>query len=59
MPVLVVAERLLDEEAHQVERDALVQPPIGPLLRRDEAAVVLTPEIRKKDTLLSSCPVRL
>ena len=52
MAVLVVAERLLDEEAHQVERDALVQPPIGPLLRRDEAAVVLTPELERK-TLFS------
>ena len=44
--VLVVTERLLDVEAHQVQRDALVQPPIGPLLGRDEAAVILPEQIK-------------
>jgi hypothetical protein len=39
--VLVVAESLLDEKAHQVERDAFVQPSIGPLLGGDEAAIKL------------------
>jgi len=39
--VLVVAESLLDEKAHQVERDAFVQPSIGPLLSGDEAAIKL------------------
>ena len=39
--VLVVAEGLLDEEARQVGRDALLEPEVRALLCGDEAAVEL------------------
>ena len=45
--VLVVAECLFDVKAHQVERDALVQPTVGPFLGGDEAAVILLNKIKR------------
>jgi len=45
--VLVVAEGLFDVKAHQVERDALVQPTVRPFLGSDEAAVVLLNKIKR------------
>ena len=41
IPVLIVAEHLLDEEAREVLGDALFQPLVAPFLGRDEASVEL------------------
>ena len=49
IPVLVVAEHLLDEEACQVLRDALLQPLVAPLLGGDEAAVELVGDGVRRD----------
>ena len=49
IPVLVVAEHLLDEEACQVLRDALLQPLVAPLLGGDETAVELVGDGVRRD----------